>query len=141
MGSAACVRLVSTGSGISARLAGILRWAPRAAALIIIFFVTLFSLDVFDMGLAPLEAVGAFIIHSLPSIAMLILLAAAWKRPVVGFVAFLLAGLAFLRFVLFDGELMLLLLFSGPLLLVAGLFYANWRWLPPATPRTPAPAG
>lgn len=119
---------------VSAQLAGIIRWAPRVAAGIIIFFITLFSLDVFDMDLSPLEAAGAFLIHSLPSIAMLILLAIAWKRPVVGFVAFLFAGLAFLRFVIPGGNLMHLLLFSGPLLLVAGLFYANWRWLPPAAP-------
>jgi hypothetical protein len=113
---------------LSARLAQIIHRAPRAAAILIIFFVTLFSLDVFEMEASPLELLGAFLMHSLPSIFLIVLLAFAWRRPVIGFVAFLLAGLVFLRFVIFDFNLGHFLLFSGPLLLISGLFYADWRW-------------
>jgi hypothetical protein len=113
---------------ISPQLAKIIHWAPRFAAILIIFFVTLFSLDVFEMEASPLELLGAFIIHSLPSIILILLLVIAWRRPVVGFIAFLLAGLFFLRFVIFGQGLAHFLLFSGPLLLVSALFYADWRW-------------
>jgi hypothetical protein len=120
---------------ISARLAKIIHWAPRIAAILIIFFITLFSLDVFEMEASPLELLGAFLMHSLPSIVMIILLVFAWRRPVIGFIAFLLAGLFFLRFVILGADLAHFLLFSGPLLLISALFYADWRWLksePPA---------
>jgi hypothetical protein len=113
------------------RLLRVMRWAPRAAAIVIILFITLFSLDVFEMDLSPLQLLGAFIIHSLPSIFMIVLLVFAWKRSLVGFIAYLAAGLFFLRFVIFGGGLANFLLFSGPLLLVSALFYADWRWSKP----------
>ncbi|HSB65775.1 MAG TPA: hypothetical protein VLD65_04305 [Anaerolineales bacterium] len=119
---------------ISPRLVKIIHWAPRIAAILIIFFVTLFSLDVFEMEASPLELLGAFIMHSLPSIVMLLLLYFAWRRPMVGFIAFLLAGLFFLRFVIFGRDLGHFLLFSGPLLLISALFYADWRWLKSQSP-------
>lgn len=120
---------------ISSRLARIIHWAPRAAAIGIIFFISLFSLDVFVIEASPLELLGGFLIHNLPSIILILVLVFAWRRPVVGFVAFLLAGLVFLRFVVSGQGLAHFLLFSGPLLLIAALFYADWRWLnqqPPA---------
>ena len=55
----------------------------------------------------------------------------AWRRPVIGFIAFLLAGLFFLRFLIFGFNLGNFLLFSGPLLLISALFYADWRWNKP----------
>jgi hypothetical protein len=117
---------------VSPRLAKIIHWAPRIAALLIIFFVGLFSLDVFGTGAAPLEVLGAFLIHNIPSIAMLILLVFAWKRPVVGFVAFLIvAALFILFFVRSIYALPNLLLFVFPILLIAALFYADWQWLKP----------
>jgi hypothetical protein len=119
---------------ISSRLAKVIHWAPRIAAILIIFFVSLFSLDVFGMDGTPLELLAGFLIHSLPSIFMILMLFLAWRRPMVGFIAFLLAGLFFLRFIIFDLNLGHFLLFSGPLLLIAALFYADWRWMKPQSP-------
>jgi len=116
---------------ISPRLAKVIHWAPRIAAILIIFFVTLFSFDVFDMEASLLEKLGAFLLHSLPSIVLILVLVLAWRRPVVGFIAFLLAGLFFLRFVILGPDLGHFLLFSGPLLLISALFYADWRWVMP----------
>ena len=56
---------------INPRLAKIIHWAPRIAAILIIFFISLFSLDVFEMEASPLELLGGFLIHNIPSIAML----------------------------------------------------------------------
>lgn len=119
---------------ISPRLAKVIHWAPRVAAILIIFFVSLFSLDVFEMEGTPLELLGGFLIHSIPSIVMILMLVFAWRRPAVGFIAFLIAGGFFLRFVIFGGDLAHFLLFSGPLLLISALFYADWRWLKPPPP-------
>lgn len=114
---------------INPRLARVLYWTPRIAAILIIFFVSLFSLDVFEMEASPPELFGAFLMHNLPSIAMVVVLLFAWRKPLVGFIAFLLVGVFFLRFVISGQGLGHFLLFSGPLLLIACLFYANWRWL------------
>lgn len=122
---------------ISTRLARIIHWAPRIAAILIIIFVSLFSLDVFEREAAPLQLLGAFLMHSIPSIIMILMLILAWRKPVVGFIAFLLAGIFFLRFVILSANLGHFLLFSGPLLLISALFYADWRWLKPRSPATP----
>jgi len=123
----------STFGQISQQRAKIIHWAPRVAAILIIFFVSLFSLDVFEMDAPPLELLRGFLMHSLPSIVMIVLLVLAWRRPVIGFYAFLLVGIFFLRFVILGRDLAHFLLFSGPMLLVAALFYADWRWLKPGS--------
>lgn len=117
---------------VSPRLAKIIHWAPRIAAILIILFISLFSLDVFEMDASPLELLGGFLIHNIPAIGMIVLLILAWKRPVVGFVAFLVAGALFaFAFVREASALPNLLLFVFPILLVAGLFYADWHWVKP----------
>jgi hypothetical protein len=125
----------SRGGQVNPRLGKIIHWAPRVAAILIILFTSLFSLDVFGTGAPPLQVLGDFVMHNLPSIGMIVLLVFAWKRPVVGFAAFLIAGVLFaLLFVRDMYALPNLLLFVFPILLVAFLFYADWKWLaaPPA---------
>jgi len=125
----------STVGQVNPRLSKIIHWAPRAASILIIFFISLFSLDVFDMEASPLELLGGFLIHNIPSIVMLVLLIFAWKRPMVGFVAFLVAAALFAIFFVRDiYALPNLLLFVFPILLIAFLFYADWKWLKPQPP-------
>lgn len=120
----------STRGNVSPRLAQMIHWAPRIAALLIIIFVGLFSLDVFETGAPPLEVLAGFLIHNLPSFVMLVLLIFAWKRPAVGFIAYLIVGAGFAAFFVRDvNSLPNLLLFVLPILLIASLFYADWRWL------------
>ncbi len=119
----------STGQ-VNPRLAKIIRWAPRVASIIIIFFLTLFSLDVFDGSASWVEMLGGFIMHSLPSIVLILLLIFAWKRPLVGFWAFLIFGVLFgLRFVRDIYSISNMLFFVFPFLLISGLFYMDWKWL------------
>jgi hypothetical protein len=125
----------STLGQVNPRLANIIHWAPRVAAILIILFVSLFSLDVFEMEASPLELLGGFLMHNIPSIGMLVLLIFAWKRPAVGFVAFLVAAVLFaIFFVRGIYSLLNLLLFVIPILLVAFLFYVDWKWLKPQPP-------
>ncbi len=122
----------TAGELVDPRLAKTIHWAPRVAALGIIFFISLFSLDVFEMQASPLEMLGGFLIHNIPTIALILLLLFAWRRPAVGFLAFLLAALFFFVFFVRDLEaLPNVLLFVLPLLLIGCLFYADWKWLPP----------
>lgn len=115
---------------INPRLAKIIYWAPRLAAIAIILFISLFSLDVFETPGSALELLGGLLIHNLPSLVMLAVLIVAWKWPAVGFVAFLALGVLFiLFFVRSIDALPNLLIFVLPILLIAGLFYADWRWL------------
>lgn len=117
---------------VSPPLAKIIHWAPRIAAILIIIFVSLFSLDVFEMEASPLEILGGLLMHNIPSIGMLVLLILAWKRPLLGFMAFLAAAALFaIFFVRGIYSLPNLLLFVFPLLLISFLFYADWKWLKP----------
>jgi hypothetical protein len=114
------------------RLTKILHWAARIATLMIIVFISLFSLDVFESEGSPLELLGGFIIHNIPSIVLIILLLFAWKRPVVGFVGFLLTAILAAIFFAGNGiELPNMIMFVLPLLLIASLFYADWKWKNP----------
>ena len=114
------------------RLTKILHWAARIATLMIIVFISLFSLDVFESEGSPLELLGGFIIHNIPSIVLIILLLFALKRPVVGFVGFLLTAILAAIFFAGNGiEIPNMIMFVLPLLLIASLFYADWKWKNP----------
>ena len=120
---------------LSDRLSKYIYWTPRIAAILIIIFVGMFSLDVFGGEASVWEQLGGFVIHSLPSIVMAIVLAFAWRRPWIGFACFLLVAIFFLRFLIPNplenfGHL---LLFSGPMAVVAMLFWADWKWRNPVS--------
>lgn len=117
---------------VTPRLANIIHWTPRIASILIVLFMGLFSLDVFGSGAPPLEMLGAFLLHNIPSIVMLVVLLFAWRHPVVGFAAFLIVAVVFaFLFVRDIFALSNLLLFVLPVLLIAALFYADWQWLKP----------
>ena len=115
---------------VNSRLAGIIHWMPRIASILIIGFMGLFSLDVFEIEAQPLELLVGFLMHNIPSLLMLALLFFAWKRPVVGFAGFLAVALLFtILFVRSIFGLMNLLVFVLPILMIALLFYIDWKWL------------
>ena len=68
------------------------RWIPRILALILAAFLGLFSMDVFSEGYSPLEAAGAFLVHSIPSLLILVGLAIAWRHERAGGLLFLALG-------------------------------------------------
>lgn len=119
---------------INPRLAKTLHQAPRIAAILIIFFISLFSLDVFRTEGTFLEKLGGLLIHNFPSIVLLIILLFAWKRPVVGFAAFLIGAIAFAFYFARPFFSQNLLIFVLPILLIAMLFYADWQWVHPEQP-------
>ena len=115
---------------IDNRLAKFIYWTPRISGILIILFVGMFSLDVFSEGGNLWEMLGGFLIHSLPSILMAGVLVLAWRRDWLGFVVFLGAAIFFLRFLLRNPieEIGVVLLVSGPMAVIALLFWVNWKW-------------
>lgn len=116
---------------IDQRMAKMLYWTPRIAGIVIILFISLFALDVFETGYSLGEMLLGFLMHLIPSIGLAIVLALAWRWEWVGFFAFLIGGLFFARSFIFNPleELGVFILFSLPLLAIALLFLANARWL------------
>lgn len=122
------IRERKTFGKINPVLAKIVHWAPRVASILIILFISLFSFDVFEMEGSLLELLGGFLIHNIPAFILILILIFAWKRPAVGFVAYLVAAVAFvIRFgrSFIDGNLFIFVL---PFLLISSLFLADWRW-------------
>ncbi len=107
-------------------------WTPRIAAIALLLFLTLFSLDVItpESGVGDI-AIGLFI-HNIPVIILLVLLIIAWNHELVGAVTFVLAGFAYMilsaigtwpRWYL---ALSWSLIIAGPAFFIGILFLINW---------------
>ena len=67
-------------------------WVPRILMVLFIIFLTLFSFDVFEMEGSIWTKVGAFVMHSIPSIVLAAFVVVTWKVPlIVGIVDLVLA--------------------------------------------------
>lgn len=86
----------------------IIYWAPRILAILFIAFLSLFSLDVFDMGLGLWKTVLGLLMHNIPSFVILACLLLAWKHEGPGGIAFIAAGTAYI------GGLLATILSSSP---------------------------
>ena len=64
-------------------------WLPRILAIVFIAFISLFALDVFGEPRWFL----ALIMHLIPSFILVTLTVLAWKRPFIGGICFITAGL------------------------------------------------
>jgi hypothetical protein len=101
-------------------------WAPRALCILFALFLTIFALDVFQPG-KPATAIALdFAIHLVPTFLLLLVLAAAWRHELLGAIVF--AGLGVFYLVAFWGRFhwSAYVVISGSLVLVGGLFFANW---------------
>ncbi len=77
----------------------ILVWSPRILGLLAILFISMFALDAFQPGLTLWQQLGAFFMHMIPSFVLLLVLLLAWKREMLGGIAFLILGLGLTPFV------------------------------------------
>ena len=112
------------------RLGSLLRWTPRIAMLVFAVFVSLFALDIFGQGYTLWETVVGLTMHLIPTFALLIVLALAWRWPLVGGItALLVAGGFMLQFGGGWGDnWFLYLILVGPQIVVGLMFLADW-WL------------
>ncbi|TFG23897.1 MAG: hypothetical protein EU533_02670 [Promethearchaeota archaeon] len=114
----------------------LLYWTPRILAILFICFITLFSLDIFDMNLDFWGTVVGLLIHNIPTFILLFLLIISWRYELVGAILFILFGIVFAILILINAILsgfsLILLLSSvggigGPILLIGILFLISWR--------------
>ena len=107
-----------------------LYWTPRILSIVFILFLALFSLDVFGNGYGLWETVLGLLIHNIPSIILTVILVISWKYEIVGAIAFILAGLAYIIMTAINASLYLALswglIIAGPAFLIGVLFYLNW---------------
>jgi len=100
----------------------LLVWAPRMLGLAFSLFLALFALDAFSEGETTAERV---VVHLLPSLVVVALVAASWHHEWIGAVTFAILGLAYARTTV-PGHIDWMLLISGPLMLLSSLFLWNW---------------
>jgi hypothetical protein len=106
-------------------------WTPRILSIIFIAFLTLFSLDVFGNGYSFRETLIGLFMHNIPVFVLIAVLVIAWKREIVGGVAFILAGLLYILFAFRSADnwrmaLVWSVQISGIAFLIGGFFLANW---------------
>lgn len=108
-------------------------WAPRLLSIAFIGFVSLFALDVFDDGRGWQDTAVALAVHLIPSLALAVVVALAWRRPWVGALLFGAAGALYVAWAMPRADLPLstrllwCATIAGPALLVAALFWMDWR--------------
>ena len=106
----------------------LLFWSPRVLTLLFAGFLTLFSLDVFGEGYGFWGTVVAFLMHSIPTGIVLVVLTLSWRWEWIGAVLFVALGLIYAYFAVGRGHPEWTDVISGPLFLVGGLFLPNWLY-------------
>ena len=106
----------------------VLYWAPRILSILFAIFVSLFALDVFGAGYSFWETLLALLIHLIPTLAILIVLAISWRWEWFGGVLFIFLAALYLG--RFGGQFpwSTYLVMSGPPFLVGILFIINWLY-------------
>lgn len=104
----------------------LLYWSPRILTIIFILFLALFAFDVFEGDKSLIEKLGGFLIHLIPNFVLILILIMAWKNEWIGTIAFALAGIAYIVMAWGKFPFATYLIISGPLFLIAILFWLNW---------------
>ena len=107
---------------------GVLFWAPRILTILFALFLSVFALDVFAETKGFLETLTALALHLVPTFLVVVLLVFAWRRELIGVIAF--AGLAIAYVVVTWGRgfpWVTYVMISGALLLISVLFFLSWR--------------
>jgi hypothetical protein len=102
----------------------LLLWSPRILGILASVFIGLFALDAFSPGKSFFEALPDFLVHLIPAFVLFTLVAASWRWPWIGGVAFI--GLAAIFALMVKGHLDWILAISGPLAVVGVLFLWSW---------------
>ncbi len=103
----------------------LLRWIPRIAGFLMCVFLAVFALDAFAPGQSTSAALADVVIHLFPSVLVLAIVIASWRREWFGAVAFVVLAAAYA--LMAGSRLDWVLAISGPLLIVGGLFFWSWR--------------
>lgn len=109
------------------RVRRLLFWTPRITLLLFALLLTLFALDVFGQGTGFWETLLALVMHLIPTWAMLIVVALAWRWEWIG--TLLLTAWAVAYLVMSGGFApSVYLMMSGLPFMLGLLFWLNWRY-------------
>ena len=105
-------------------MAKFLHWVPRILAVIFILFISVFALDAFGEGIPFLQGLVGFLIHLVPTYILIAALLLALKKPLLGGILFVCAGLFY---IIFANEMdwLTYALIAGPAILIGSLFILN----------------
>lgn len=111
---------------------GWLFWTPRILSILFIVFLALMSLDIFDMKLGVWGTIVGLFMHNIPALVLLVVLLISWKHEIVGGIAFILAGLLYIVWVLMKNPFQWYYLswiaqISGIAFLIGILFIIGWN--------------
>lgn len=104
---------------------GVFHWLPRLLSAAFVLFVSLFALDTWPSA-AGWGDVAPFLAHLIPSFLLLAAVLIAWKRDLVGAVAFLGFAALYVVSVGFGRHWSWYAVISGPAAAVGLLFLWNW---------------
>jgi len=104
----------------------VLFWAPRILCILFALFLSLFALDIFDMGLGFWETILALLIHLVPVYIVVFVLFLAWKWEWVGAVLFTALAVFYVVWTWGKFDWSTYLAISGPLFFIGVLFLLNW---------------
>lgn len=100
-------------------------WSARILGIGVCAFLMLFALDAGDAAMPWTQRAADVLVHLLPAILVVVVLAVSWRRQWIGGLAFVALAIAYAVMVRF--RLDWIAVISGPLLLVGMLFFWS-RW-------------
>jgi lysylphosphatidylglycerol synthetase-like protein (DUF2156 family) len=104
----------------------LLYWTPRVLGLAFAAFISLFALDVFGHGAGFWQTLAALLIHMIPTLVVLAVVALAWRWEWIGAVVCLGLAVAYIADTAPRFHWSVYLAISGPLFLVGILFGVGW---------------
>lgn len=106
----------------------IFHWTPRLLALLFAGMLSLFAIDAFHSQLGILPMIIEFLIHLLPALLILLVLALAWHWPLVGAGVYFALGCWYIITTVGRFPWSVYLTIPLPLFIMALLFLLDW-WL------------
>jgi len=106
----------------------LLFWTPRVLTLLFAAFVSIFALDVFDLGYGVWKTILALLIHLIPTGLILVLLAVTWRWEWIGGILFPALGAWYVCAFWGRFPWSVYVIMAGPLFLLGILFLFNWRY-------------
>jgi len=103
-------------------------WAPRVLSLLFAGFISLFALDVFGAEYGGWETLLALAMHLIPTALIVVLTILAWRWEWIGAIGFLGLGVWYLVMTGGEEHWAAYASISGPLLVIALLYFLNWLW-------------
>ncbi len=111
---------------MNSRLKQYLFWTPRVLGILFVLFISLFAFDVFDESLGFWDSALAFLIHLIPAIVVMGVLAIAWKWERIGAILFIALAIFYVIWAWGRLHWSAYALIPAPLVLISILFFLDW---------------